>query len=240
MSVQQDQEDQQGRVGPFVTYVERVRPDGAVARWDSRRHRKHPQGAPAAGDLVGAPGPGLVDRRPVRRRVAAVRPRRGPRLRQRGRGQLGRGDLLHRLAVLHLSRVLDLPGGRGRRPADPGDGPAPVLRLPARPDRLAGHRGAAGRDRVLQRQHRGRDGLRPVRAGRAPARVAARRLRLGLPSWSPARWPGSRPATAGPPGAPGPGPGGSPCSTWPGPSPSACPPWPATSARPPARSTTPS
>ena len=47
MSVQQDQEDQQGRVGPFVTYVERVRPDGAVARWDSRRHRKHPQGAPA-------------------------------------------------------------------------------------------------------------------------------------------------------------------------------------------------
>ena len=45
MSVQQDQQDRQGRVGPFVTYVERVRPDGAVARWDSRRHRKHPPGA---------------------------------------------------------------------------------------------------------------------------------------------------------------------------------------------------
>ena len=55
MSVQQDQEDQQGRVGPFVTYVERVRPDGAVARWDSRRHRKHPQGAPAAGSTWWAP-----------------------------------------------------------------------------------------------------------------------------------------------------------------------------------------
>ena len=55
MSVQQDQEDQQGRVGPFVTYVERVRPDGAVARWDSRRHCKHPQGAPAAGSTWWAP-----------------------------------------------------------------------------------------------------------------------------------------------------------------------------------------
>jgi len=55
MSVQQDQEDQPGRVGPFVTYVERVRPDGAVARWDSRRHRKHPPGAPAAGSTWWAP-----------------------------------------------------------------------------------------------------------------------------------------------------------------------------------------
>ena len=40
MSVQ-DAEDQQGRVGPFVTYLERVRPDGVVARWESRDHRKH-------------------------------------------------------------------------------------------------------------------------------------------------------------------------------------------------------
>jgi hypothetical protein len=55
MSVQQDQQDRQGRVGPFVTYIERVRPDGAVARWDSRRHRKHPPGAPAAGSTWWAP-----------------------------------------------------------------------------------------------------------------------------------------------------------------------------------------
>ena len=55
MSVQ-DREDRQGRVGPFVTFVERVRPDGAVARWDSRRHRKHPPGAPAAGSTWWAPG----------------------------------------------------------------------------------------------------------------------------------------------------------------------------------------
>jgi hypothetical protein len=55
MSVQPDREDLQGRVGPFVTFVERVRPDGAVARWDSRRHRKHPPGAPATGSTWWAP-----------------------------------------------------------------------------------------------------------------------------------------------------------------------------------------
>ena len=51
----QDTEDLQGRVGPFLTYVERVRPDGVVARWDSRRHRKHPPGAPATGSTWWAP-----------------------------------------------------------------------------------------------------------------------------------------------------------------------------------------
>jgi hypothetical protein len=51
----QDPEGRQGRVGPFVTFVEHVRPDGAVARWDSRRHRKHPQGVPAAGSTWWAP-----------------------------------------------------------------------------------------------------------------------------------------------------------------------------------------
>ena len=52
----QDTEDLQGRVGPFLTYVERVRPDGVVARWDSRRHRKHPPGALATGSTWWAPG----------------------------------------------------------------------------------------------------------------------------------------------------------------------------------------
>lgn len=55
MSVPPDHEDPHGRVGPFVTFVERVRPDGAVARWDSRRHRKHPPGAPATGSTWWAP-----------------------------------------------------------------------------------------------------------------------------------------------------------------------------------------
>jgi len=49
MPVQQDQQDQQGRVGPFVTYIERVRPNGAVARWESRDHRKHLKAGLAAG-----------------------------------------------------------------------------------------------------------------------------------------------------------------------------------------------
>jgi hypothetical protein len=31
----------QGLVGPFVTFVEHRRPDGVVAHWESRRHRKH-------------------------------------------------------------------------------------------------------------------------------------------------------------------------------------------------------
>jgi hypothetical protein len=55
MSVQQDQEDQQGRVGPFVTYVERVRPDGAVARWESRDHRKHLKAGLVEGSTWWAP-----------------------------------------------------------------------------------------------------------------------------------------------------------------------------------------
>jgi hypothetical protein len=50
----QDDEGLQGRVGPFVTYVERVRPDGVIARWDSRRHRKH-QGELTAGSTWWAP-----------------------------------------------------------------------------------------------------------------------------------------------------------------------------------------
>ncbi len=55
MSVQ-DQEDLRGRVGPFVTFVERVRPDGVVAHWESRRHRKHPPGASVTGSTWWAPG----------------------------------------------------------------------------------------------------------------------------------------------------------------------------------------
>jgi hypothetical protein len=39
--------DRAGRVGPFVTFVEHVRPDGVVARWESRRHRKHLRATPA-------------------------------------------------------------------------------------------------------------------------------------------------------------------------------------------------
>ncbi len=44
-----------GGVGPFVTFVERERPDGLMIRWESRRHRKHLEGAAPAGSTWWAP-----------------------------------------------------------------------------------------------------------------------------------------------------------------------------------------
>ena len=112
--------DRAGRVGPFVTFVDRVRPDGAaVARWESRRHRKHPQGAPAAGSTWWAPKARgwwiavLFAVGSLLFALGAV-----PGYAQRGRDPLGRRDLLRRLTVLHLGWVFDLPGSRGCRPAE--------------------------------------------------------------------------------------------------------------------------
>jgi hypothetical protein len=51
----QDRGGRDGGVGPFVTFVDHVRPDGVVAHWESRRHRKHLQGASAAGSTWWAP-----------------------------------------------------------------------------------------------------------------------------------------------------------------------------------------
>jgi hypothetical protein len=45
----------EGHVGPFVTFVERERPDGRVARWESRRHRKHLEAAASAGSTWWSP-----------------------------------------------------------------------------------------------------------------------------------------------------------------------------------------
>jgi hypothetical protein len=50
-----DLEGRAGHVGPFVTFVERRRPDGQVARWESRRHRKHLGASPSAGSTWWAP-----------------------------------------------------------------------------------------------------------------------------------------------------------------------------------------
>jgi hypothetical protein len=47
--------DRAGSVGPFETFADHVRPDGVVARWESRRHRKHLHSAPAAGSTWWAP-----------------------------------------------------------------------------------------------------------------------------------------------------------------------------------------
>lgn len=48
----------QGRrdgIGPFVTRIERINPDGLVSRWESRRHRKHLDPASASGSTWWAP-----------------------------------------------------------------------------------------------------------------------------------------------------------------------------------------
>src|SRR6516164_9376919 len=64
-------------------------------------------------DVVGAPGPRLVDRHLVRHRVAAVRDRVNTRVCQHYRGRRGYGHLLRRVAVLHGGLILVLPrGGR--------------------------------------------------------------------------------------------------------------------------------
>ena len=56
-----DRADQQGgagpegSIGPLETFVDHVRPDGVVARWGSRRHRKHLRDGPADGSTWWAP-----------------------------------------------------------------------------------------------------------------------------------------------------------------------------------------
>ena len=44
-----------GNVGPLATFAEHAQPGGVVARWESRRHRKHLHSAPAAGSTWWAP-----------------------------------------------------------------------------------------------------------------------------------------------------------------------------------------
>jgi hypothetical protein len=50
-----DSGDPLGHVGPFVTFVEHRRPDGHLARWESRRHRKHLRGPATGGSTWWAP-----------------------------------------------------------------------------------------------------------------------------------------------------------------------------------------
>jgi hypothetical protein len=50
-----DREGHEGDVGPFLTFAEHVRSDGVIARWESRRHRKHLHSRSAAGSTWWAP-----------------------------------------------------------------------------------------------------------------------------------------------------------------------------------------
>lgn len=51
----EDRGGREGGIGPFMTFVDHVRPDGVVVRWESRRHRKHLEGAWTAGSTWWAP-----------------------------------------------------------------------------------------------------------------------------------------------------------------------------------------
>lgn len=42
-------------IGAPATFVDRLRPDGVIIRWESRRHRKHLKDGPAAGSTWWAP-----------------------------------------------------------------------------------------------------------------------------------------------------------------------------------------
>jgi hypothetical protein len=54
MPAQSETTEERG-FGPFVTYIVRKRPDGVIARWESRTHRKRLSGAPARGSTWWAP-----------------------------------------------------------------------------------------------------------------------------------------------------------------------------------------
>jgi hypothetical protein len=51
----QSETTQERGFGPFVTFVVRKRPDGVIARWESRAHRKHLHGAAPPGSTWWAP-----------------------------------------------------------------------------------------------------------------------------------------------------------------------------------------
>jgi hypothetical protein len=50
-----DRGDRVLSIGAPATFVDRLRPDGVIVRWESRRHRKHLKDGPAAGSTWWAP-----------------------------------------------------------------------------------------------------------------------------------------------------------------------------------------
>src|SRR5689334_2524655 len=51
----QPETTQERGFGPFVTFLVRKRPDGVIAHWESRAHRKHLHGAKPGGSTWWAP-----------------------------------------------------------------------------------------------------------------------------------------------------------------------------------------
>ena len=189
-----DHELREGRVGPFVTFVERVRPDGAVARWGSRRHRKHPVDAPAVDSTWWAPlargwwiailfavGSLLFALGAVPSYVNAV-----GAWPDAVRSSSARCSSRQRIASTYREAVA--------RPSVTVPQPA-ASSSAARPDRLAGDRRTAGRSPgFLQHQHLERAAHRPLRR-RPRHQHVWRPDAVGsdpVLSWSPACWHGSR------------------------------------------------
>ena len=148
---------------------------------ESRAHRKHLSGAPARGSTWWAPqdrdwwigvlfavGSFLFGLGTVPGYVNAVG------------ATPDAVTFFIRSAVLHLGRLPAVPrGGRRRTPAA-GCPPPEGLRVPARPDRLAGDRRAARGDPRIQHQHLRRHLRRRGHGAGAAPRLAPRRLRIGL------------------------------------------------------------
>ena len=235
-----DQNELNSRIGPFATYIEEKRPDGVVARWESRRHRKQPQGAPAEGATWWAPrarGWWIAALFAVGSLLFAVGAVPGYASAVGARSDAITffvGSLFFTAAgFLTYREAVDAgpvaPGANRRRF---------FVYQPQRIDWWATAVQLAG---TLFFNISTGNTLRVDLRRRPPTSTCGGPTpSVRCASWWPAPWPGSRSATAGFPGAPGRGPGGSRCSTWLAPSPSACPPWPATSTRRPVSCTTPS
>ena len=161
-----------------MTFVDRVRPDGVMVRWESRRHRKHQK--PAVGSTWWAPkarGWWIAILFAIGSLLfASVRFPDTPAL----PGPSGIRSPTLWFTVFHHRLIPELPGSSRRRPGHAEPRAPALFRLPAEADRLVGHRGATRRDPVLQRQHRRGHGDRPIRADGSPACVATGCCRLGL------------------------------------------------------------
>ena len=216
--------DWQLSIGAPATFVDRVRPDGVLVRWESRHHRKHQK--PAVGSMWWAPG--------ARGWWIAILFAIGSLLFAIGSvpgytsvvGAVG-DTVTYFIGSLFFTTASFFPTGRRSTP------PRWQSRAPAffvyqpRADRLVGDRGATRRDRVLTWHRAGLVMACPRRRSAGVWRPDA----IGSVCFLvPARWLASS-ATAGWPGVPGRGHGGSPWPTWSGRLPSAFPRWPVTSTR---------
>jgi len=168
-----------GGLGPFITFIEFERPDGLVARIESRRRRKSREPDRSHVGHGGSTGPGMVDRRAVRVGSALFAIGAAP-----GTPALSGTDpidhLLRRVGVLHCGRIPPVPRVGRRRFRGPTRGWGRILVWrPYQIDWWASGIQLVGTG-VLQREHRHRHGGRPHQPAGAPAHLEAGCHRLGV------------------------------------------------------------